>query len=247
MKSRVGILVVDEDERICALLGRYLGREGYIIGRALSSEQMWSYLAAHDVDLVILDSQMICDGGLTQLSALRSKSDVAVIVLTGMAASTEKIMGLELGADDYITRPFDKRELLARVRTVLRRTRGLSPTFARPFRPSARFAGWTLDMVDRVLRTPEGDQVALSAGEFKLLLSLVICPNRVLTREEAMVLVSGRSWSPLDRSVDVMVAKLRRKIESNTRSPRFIKTIRGVGYTFTAHVEFDHSDPNAPQ
>jgi len=232
------ILIVDDDERLCRILSRYLVKEGYTVRVATNGDEMRSRLAGERPDLVILDLMLPDEDGLSLARELRAESDVAIVMLTGKTDTIDKIVGLELGADDYITKPFDERELLARVRTVLRRTSAKQAAASRAGSSNARFAGWTLDFVAHELTSPQGEHVHLTSSQFQLLVSLVSRPNRVLSREEILGLVSGRDWTPMDRSIDVLVGKLRKKIEPDPKSPTLIKTIRGVGYKFTAHVDF---------
>jgi DNA-binding response OmpR family regulator len=236
MPPRHNILIVDDDERVRRIITRYLTREGYGIREAASGEEMRARLVAARPDLVILDLMLPDDDGLTLARELRSRSDVPIIIVTGKTEMVDKIVGLELGADDYVTKPFDERELLARVRTVLRRATG------RPARPAvgvsaARFDGWTLDLVAHELTAPDGSQVYLTSNQFQVLSCLVTRANRVLSRGEILEVVSGRDWTPMDRSIDVLIGKLRRKVETDPHSPALIKTIRGVGYKLTARVE----------
>ena len=242
MSTSNRILVVEDDERIRRLLACYLVREGYTVRQAADGEQMRSRLSAEGTDLVILDLMLPGEDGLTLATELRARSDIPIIILTGKTSHADKVVGLELGADDYITKPFDRRELLARVRMVLRRYSGRDQDAARKERTSAHFAGWSLDIVAHELISPEGEPVELTTSEFKLLLALVIHHGRVLTREEALELVSGRDWNPTDRSVDVMVGKLRKKLESEPWQSSLIKTVRGIGYQLTAHVDYDQRE-----
>ena len=237
MASLAAILVVDDDIRICRLLGQFLERSGYTVHTASSGEEMRRLIAAAAPDLVILDLMLAGEDGLELARELRLQSDVAIIMLTGKTDVFDKVIGLEIGADDYITKPFDNRELLARVHSVLRRH--FKPRRAVPERrPSVvRFAGWTLDLPAYELTSPAGDKIALTSSEFHLLSALVTRHNRVLPREEILELVAGRDWSPVDRSVDVLVGKLRKKIERDPSNPVLIKTIRGIGYKFTGKLQ----------
>lgn len=232
------ILIVDDDERLRRVLSRYLAREGYSVREAADGDEMRSRLAGERPDLVILDLMLPDEDGLSLARELRAQSSIAIIMLTGKTDIIDRIVGLELGADDYITKPFDERELLARVRTVLRRTAKGIGNEQNAAGTSARFAGWQLDFVAHELTSPDGEQVHLTSSQFQLLASLVARPNRVMSREEILGLVSGRDWSPMDRSIDVLIGKLRKKIEPDPKSPTLIKTIRGIGYKFTAHVDF---------
>jgi len=237
MLTGAKILIVDDDERLCRVLSRYLTREGYSVREALNGDEMRAKLAEEPSDLILLDLILPDEDGLSLARDLRAESDVAIIMLTGKTDTIDKIVGLELGADDYITKPFDERELLARIRTVLRRTaKGADSEHG--VESNAQFAGWSLDLVAHELTSPGGSHVHLTSSQFQLLASLVARPNRVMSREEILSLVSGREWSPMDRSIDVLIGKLRKKIEPDPKSPTLIKTIRGVGYKFTAHVDF---------
>ncbi|MDX1433556.1 MAG: response regulator transcription factor [Gammaproteobacteria bacterium] len=232
------ILIVDDDERLRRVLSRYLAREGYSVREAADGDEMRTRLAGDRPDLVILDLMLPDEDGLSLARELRAQSSIAIIMLTGKTDIIDRIVGLELGADDYVTKPFDERELLARVRTVLRRTSKGIGSEQPAAGSSAKFAGWRLDFVAHELTSPSGEPVHLTSSQFQLLASLVARPNRVMSREEILGLVSGRDWTPMDRSIDVLIGKLRKKIEPDPKSPTLIKTIRGIGYKFTAHVDF---------
>jgi DNA-binding response OmpR family regulator len=177
------------------------------------------------------------EDGLSLARELRATTEIAVVILTGKADTVDKVVGLELGADDYVTKPFDERELLARVRSVLRRTAADTGAGRSAGGTRACFAGWTLDLDAYELTSPAGEPVSLTSHEFQLLAAFVEHPRRVLTREAILDLVAGRDWSPDDRSVDVLVGRLRRKIEDDPRNPRLIETVRGVGYKLSARVD----------
>jgi DNA-binding response OmpR family regulator len=207
---------------------------------ATSAKEMRERLAAEKPSLVILDLTLPDEDGFSLARELRATSDVAIVILTGKADATDKVVGLELGADDYVTKPFNDRELLARVRSVLRRTSRRGQTRAEPAGDGvATFAGWRLDLGAYELRSPQGEVVALTPHEFQLLSALVRHGQRVLTRDAILELVAGRNWSPDDRSVDVLVGKLRKKIEPDASSPRLIDTVRGVGYKLAVKVLFE--------
>lgn len=237
METTHKIIVVDDDPRICKLLSRYLSREGYSVRTAESGEQMRRLLASESADLVILDLILPGEDGLVLARELRANSDVAIIMLTGKADTVDRIVGLELGADDYVTKPFDERELLARVRTVFRRLSRIPTTTPDAKASVARFAGWELDLNAHELTSTAGDKVHLTSYEFQVLSALVTRSNRALTRDELLDLAVDREWNPFDRSIDVLIGKLRRKIEIDPQHPSLIKTIRGTGYKFTASVE----------
>lgn len=231
------ILVVDDDAVICNILDRYLSAAGYRVKTAGNGEEMYQRIKLHSPDLIILDLKMPGKHGLELARELRNKSDVGIIILTGSEESVDKIVGLELGADDYIPKPFDERELLARVRSVLRRV--MQTDTPDPADKSvARFSGWTLDLAAHELHSPSGKEIRLTSYEFQILDTLVRNASRVLSREQIMENLTGRDWIPSDRSVDVLMGKLRKKIEQDPHKPDLIKTIRGTGYKFTARVEF---------
>jgi len=231
------ILVVDDDPRICRLVARYLSQEGYQVRMACSGEEMRRSIQAEEPDLILLDLMLPDEDGFSLARELRAKPHIAIVILTAKAATVDKVAGLELGADDYITKPFDERELLARVRSVLRRTSPKATKAPAASGSLARFAGWTLDLKGYELIAPWGEQVHLTTHEFQLLSAFVERSDRVLTREAILELISGRDWSPFDRSVDVLVGKLRKKLQDDPDDPRLIKTVRGAGYKLTAKVE----------
>jgi two-component system, OmpR family, response regulator len=239
MRTAPSILIVDDDQRLRRLLSRFLFREGYQVREAGNADEMRRALAVRPADLIVLDLMLPGEDGLSLARELRATSDVAIVMLTGKGSTVDKVVGLEVGADDYITKPFDERELLARVRTVLRRSvrRGRAAGEP-PAGRTARFHGWCVDLVSHEVTSPLGVPVAVTGNEFQLLSSMLARPQHALTRQEILDLVFGRDWSPSDRSIDVLVAKLRRKLEDDPKHPRMIKTVRGVGYKFTAEVEF---------
>jgi two-component system, OmpR family, response regulator len=239
MSGSVSILIVDDDPRLCRSLARYFKQEGYRVRTATSGQEMRERLAAEKPSLVILDLMLPGEDGFILARELRAASDVAIVFLTGKADTTDKVVGLELGADDYVTKPFVERELLARVRSVLRRTSEFGRTMTEPAGSVARFSGWCIDMDSYELRSPTGEAVLLTPHEFQLLSTLVRHRNRVLTREAILELVAGRDWSPDDRSVDVLIGKLRKKLEEDPREPRLIETVRSVGYKLTAKVVYE--------
>ncbi len=235
MDQDANILVVDDDVVICNLLDRYLTAAGYRVRTAANGEEMYRCIKLQPPDLILLDLKMPGKHGLELARELRKESDVGIIILTGSDETVDKVVGLEVGADDYVPKPFDERELLARVRSVLRRVLQIAGTTDKSV---ARFSGWTLDLVAHELKSPAGDEVRLTSYEFQLLANLVKSPNRVFNRDQIMESITGRDWIPSDRSIDVLVGKLRKKIEEDPHKPIFIKTIRGTGYKFTARVKY---------
>ena len=231
------ILVVDDQREICDLVQDYLSDEGYRVSIANDGAAMRRVMAQSAVDLVILDLMLPGEDGLTLARALRDVSDVGIIILTGRGDTVDRIIGLEMGADDYLPKPFHPRELLARVRSVLRRVSCRTAENASAARSRARFAGWNLDLASRELRSPSGKEVRLTTGEFDLLAAFVNNANQVLTRDRLLDLARNREAGPFDRTIDVQVGRLRRKLESDPQKPTLIKTVRGSGYIFTPSIE----------
>ena len=229
------ILVVDDDGEIRRLLAGFLGRNGFEVTTARDGVDLEAAMAAGSADLLVLDLMLPGVSGLELCRRLRAQSQVPIIMLTAKGDDTDRIVGLELGADDYIAKPFNPRELLARIRAVLRRARTTDPLPASP-RGTLVFAGWSLNQRRRELVDPGGVVVELTAGEYDLLLAFVERPHRVLSRD-FLLEQSGRSIGPFDRSIDVQVSRLRRKLERNPTATPLIKTVRGVGYLFAPEVE----------
>ena len=237
MNDGAHILVVDDQREICDLVQDYLSNEGYRVSIANDGTAMRRARAQSAVDLVILDLMLPGEDGLTLARALRDVSDVGIIILTGRGDTVDRIIGLEMGADDYLPKPFHPRELLARVRSVLRRVSSRTAENASAARSRARFAGWNLDLASRELRSPSGKEVRLTTGEFDLLAAFVNNANQVLTRDRLLDLARNREAGPFDRTIDVQVGRLRRKLESDPQKPTLIKTVRGSGYIFTPPIE----------
>jgi two-component system phosphate regulon response regulator OmpR len=240
------ILIVDDDPRLRTMLRRYLEDEGFRILEAENGEAMRRRMNESRVDLVLLDVVMPGEDGFALARELGGRPDLGVIMLTGRSDLVDRVVGLEVGADDYIAKPFELREVLARIRTVLRRLRGAAaaaPAPAQPAPASKRltFEGWRLDVARRQLSRPDGADVALTGGEFDLLLAFAERPNRVLDRDLLMDLVKGRGWEAYDRSIDTQVSRLRKKIEADPANPTLIKSVRGAGYVFAAEVREDRS------
>lgn len=231
------ILVVDDDRQIRTMLARYLGDHGLRVTMADGGEAMMELLAANPFDVIVLDVMMPGDDGFTLCQRLRARSTVPIILLTARDTDTDRVIGLELGADDYVPKPFNPRELLARIRAMLRRASMVPGRAAAPKQSHYRFEGWTLDLARRVLTSPRGTRVDLTSGEFDLLTALVQHPQSVLSRDQLLDLVHGRSNVNIDRSIDVQVSRLRRKIEQDPHTPRLIRTVRNGGYFFAADVE----------
>ena len=236
--ARERVLVVDDDPAICRLLTRFLGGEGFEVETVTSGRSMWQKLESWPCDLLILDLRLPSgEDGLSLARSIRQQSEIAIIMLTGRSDCVDKIVGLEVGADDYVTKPFEPRELLARIRSVLRRSAYRSTgssTDGAGHGEVLQFAGWTLDLDRRVLTAANGEIVDLTSYEFGLLAAFATRPGRPLSRDMILDVVAHRQWGPDDRSIDVLVGKLRRKLNDNPRSPALIKTVRGLGYVFTS-------------
>jgi two-component system OmpR family response regulator len=230
------LLIVDDDKELCSLLSKFLSRHGYRVSVAHNGGEMASILEASRVNLVILDLMLPGEDGLVLCRRLRTTSTLPIIMLTAISDETDRIIGLEMGADDYLAKVPNPRELLARVRAVLRRA---GPPEARASADQKRileFAGWRLDVTHRQLFSAKNALVPLRAGEFDLLLALAERPQRVLSRDQLLDLSRGRSANIFDRSIDVQISRLRRKIEPDPKEPTLIKTVRSGGYILAANV-----------
>jgi len=239
MERTPHILVVDDDREIRELLARFLDRHGLRVSTAADGREMKKALVDWNIDLVVLDLMLPGEDGLTLCRNLRATSSLPVIMLTAMGEEMDRIIGLEMGADDYLAKPFNPRELLARIKAVLRRLDNPASRPADGSTPRSRkccFAGWILDVGTRALFSSDGVLVPLSSGEFNLLLAFVDHPGRILNRDQLLDLTSGREAQPFDRSIDVQISRLRRKIEVDPGNPSLIKTIRSGGYMFTPEI-----------
>ena len=237
MSDNGHILVVDDQKEICDVVQEYLTGEGYRVSTANDGTGMRRVLSQSHVDLVILDLMLPGEDGLTLARGLRDESGIGIIILTGRGETVDRIIGLEMGADDYLPKPFHLRELLARVKSVLRRVQSRIGEAAQGARSHAQFAGWSLDLSSRELMSPGGEEVRLTTGEFDLLAAFVNNPNQVLSRDRLLDLARNREAGPFDRTIDVQVGRLRRKLEEDPQNPSLIKTVRGSGYIFTPTVE----------
>ena len=235
--SKGKILIVDDDFRLCRLVSRHLERSGYGTCIANSGEDMHNQLHSQQFILVILDIMMPVKDGIALAEEIREFSTIPIIFLSAKSDISVIVSGLEHGADDFITKPFEPAELLARIQSVLRRAKQLISPQRKKSR--ANFGGWKLSLVDQTLISPDGRQVEITGSEYQLLCALISNANAVITRDEILSVISGREWSPLDRSADMAVSKLRKKIEHNQRKPILIKTIRNKGYQLATDVEFD--------
>jgi DNA-binding response OmpR family regulator len=234
----IRILIVDDEAEVRALLRSGLEPEGYAVSEAKDGAGLMAHLDAEPVDLVTLDVRLSGEDGFTLAREVRARHNVPIVMISGKGDMIDRVVGLELGADDYIAKPFHMREVLARIRAVLRRYAPVGTEAARTARdspPCYAFDGWTLDMGRRELKTPEGAPCELTTAELNLLAVLIERPGRVLSRDELMDLLKGHDWTPLDRSIDGLVARLRKKVERG-ECPQLVKTVRGVGYVFAGEV-----------
>ena len=231
------VLAVDDDPVIRELIADYLGQNDFRVTTVADGAAMREVIAEQVVDLIVLDLRLKAEDGMALARTLRDESAIPIIMLTGRSEEADRVMGLELGADDYLTKPFSPRELLARIRTVLRRRRAE----VRQGRPDGirayRFEGWELNLNTRRLADAAGNAVALSNGEFSLLVVLLGSPQRILTRDQLLDLSRLHNDEVYNRSVDVQIMRLRRKIEKDAAEPRYIRTERGAGYLFGVPVE----------
>jgi len=245
MTEKIHILVVDDEPQVRTMLRRYLTQEGFRVSEAADGDTMRNAFDNDKVDLVLLDLVLPGEDGLALARYIRQRSEIPVIMLTGKGELIDRVVGLEAGADDYIAKPFHLREVLARIRTVLRRTRPLADMETRIAPAAAKaeagevllFQGWRLDLSRRELQRRTGEAIPLTSGEFDLLCAFARNPNRILHRDQIMNLMKGQSWEANDRAIDTQVVRLRKKIEPDPANPKLIKTVRGAGYIFATQVK----------
>ncbi|MCF7745614.1 response regulator [Aeromonas veronii] len=230
------ILVVDDHSEIRDLLKRFLEQHGLRVSCARDGKEMKRLLEEREFDLLVLDLMMPGEDGLTLCRELRVKSNLPIIMLTAMGEETDRIIGLEMGADDYLAKPFNPRELLARIKAVMRRTQADNQPAAEPLTRDLRFDRWLLDVNRRELVDEDGVGLSLSTAEFDLLKVFLERPQRVLSRDQLLDLARGREAVAFDRAIDTLVSRLRRKLERDPKNPELIKTIWGGGYMFSADV-----------
>jgi len=238
LMRKAHILIVDDDTQICELVRDYLCQYDYQVSSAHDGRQMTKALAAHKIDLIILDIMLPGEDGISLCRKLRETSEIPIVMLSAAGDEADRVIGLEVGADDYLAKPFSSRELLARVKALLRRTQGDLGQKRKALQltqlPDIRFGEWILDRRERKLIAPDGVAVPLSTGEYKLLLAFIENPGRNLSRDQLLDITQGKEANPFDRSIDVQVGRLRKKIETDPKNPETIVTIRGGGYRFTA-------------
>ncbi|HEX7374333.1 MAG TPA: response regulator [Steroidobacteraceae bacterium] len=235
MASAGCVLVVDDDLAIREMLSEYLSSEGYRVVLAEDGNAMRREIENAAPDLVLLDLKLPREDGLSLARFLRERYDVGIIMVTGASGVVDRIVGLEVGADDYVAKPFDPRELLARIKSVLRRMQS-RPTGAveAPERRTVPFGACRLDLASHQLYGADGEEIPITTMEFDLLRVFVENPGKALSRDRILTLTKNREWDPFDRSIDIRVARLRRKVEANPDNPQVIRTVRGVGYMFVS-------------
>lgn len=243
-RTRARILVVDDDAEVRLLLRRCLERETYTVSEAQNGEELFAALGHGQTDLITLDLALGGEDGLDLARRIRAAHNIPIIMISGKGDTIDRVVGLELGADDYISKPFHLREVLARVRAVLRRYEGPLPQIPNHGAPATKrgrlvFGGWALDLARRELTDDHDTAHELTTAEFNLLEIFAERPGRVLSRDNIMDQLKGADWSPVDRTIDNLVARLRKKIETDPNAPRLIKTVRGIGYVFTPDVSRD--------
>lgn len=233
------ILIVDDEAEIRLMLRRTFEREGFVVGEAKNGAELFASLERANLDLITLDLRLGGEDGFELARLVRARHNIPIVMISGKGDMIDRVVGLELGADDYITKPFHLREVLARVRAVLRRYEATAEAIA----PEAgrgtvrlRFGNWLLDTARRELLTAGGTRQDLTTAEFNLLEILVLRPGRVLSRDNLMDLLKGIEWSPVNRTIDNLIGRLRKKIEAHPEAPELIKTVRGVGYVFVGEV-----------
>ena len=237
MTKQDHILIVDDDAEIRGLLGEYLRKQGYRATAVADGKGMRAAIEKSRPDVIVLDLMLPGEDGLDLCRAVRARSNIPIIMLTARGDETDRIVGLEIGADDYVAKPFNPRELLARVKSVLRRARSLPDNLKPEAAGMYRFAGWTLDATTRNLTAPDRVVIPLSGAEFRLLRVFLDHPNRVLARDQLIDLMLSRDAGPFDRAIDVQVSRLRQRLREDAKEPAIIKTVRGQGYVFAAQVD----------
>jgi two-component system OmpR family response regulator len=235
--NREHLLIVDDDKEIRYLLTDYLEQADYRVTAVGDGKAMRRVLEANRIDLVVLDLMLPGEDGLTLCRELRAKTNLPVLMLKARSDEVDRIIGLEMGADDYLAKPFNPRELLARIKSIVRRAQALPTNLASEAVHSLRFAGWTLDVATRNVTAADGLVVPLSGAEYRLLRVFLDHPQRVLAREQLLELANGREAILFDRSIDVLVGRLRKRLRDDSREPALIKTVRGEGYVLAAAVE----------
>lgn len=236
MTTRTSILLVEDDSEINQLITQYLEKHDMDVVAVSNSEAMDQALASRAFDLLLLDLNLPGEDGFSICRRVRAQQSLPIIIVTAKAEDVDKILGLEMGADDYVVKPFNSRELLARIRAVLRRAEAQSRVGASLPRQTYHFTGWRMELLSREVVSPRGIKVAMTGAEFDLLHALCENPNRVLTRDQLINLTHGPTSGPFERSVDVLISRLRQKLEKDPKNPAIILTVRSEGYMFAASV-----------
>lgn len=243
MSEQNRLLIVDDDPDICELLTEYLQKQGFFVISRQDGSDIINVINDHQIDLVILDVMLPGDDGLTLCQKIRKQSAVMIIMLSAMGEDTDKIVGIEMGADDYVAKPFNPRELLARIKSLIRRTHGEMGQQRQQQQLSKvsniYFSGWVVDRNKRKLISPEQMTIPLTNGEYELLTTLLEHANQVLNRDQLLNITHNRDAAPFDRTIDVQIGRIRKKIEVDPKTPKFIETIRGGGYQFTGEVTYE--------
>lgn len=237
MNDNPHILVVDDHREIRDSLAKFMSEHGFRVSTAPDGRSMRQIIERSRVDLVVLDLMLPGEDGLSLCRHLRTTSNIPVVMLTAMGEETDRVVGLEMGADDYVAKPFSPRELVARIKAVLRRAQSLPADGRLPSDSRVQFADWIFDLARRELQTENGTVVPLSTAEFNLLRTFINHVGRVLSRDQLLDLTQGRTAAPFDRAIDTQVSRLRRKIEADPKTPELIKTVWGGGYVFTPSVK----------
>ncbi|MDM8567429.1 response regulator [Candidatus Halobeggiatoa sp. HSG11] len=230
-------LIVDDDSEIRSLLQNYLEKNNFRVTTINNGKILWKTIGEKQIDIVILDLMLPGEDGLEICRNLRARHNIPIIIISALGEETDRIIGLEMGADDYLPKPFNPRELLVRIKVILRRSRSLPGHDKTDTKKNLTFSNWTLNLLTNDLISPQGVVVPLSAGEFRLLRVFLDHPKRLLTRDQLLELSQGREALAFDRSIDVLVGRLRRHLGENAKKPQIIKTARGVGYELAAEVK----------
>ena len=238
------LLLVDDDKEICQLIAEFLDKHDFHVDSVHDGKQAFDSLARREYALIILDLMLPSEDGLSICRRVRARLATPIIMLTALGEETDRIVGLEMGADDYLPKPFNPRELLARIKAVLRRYQfnHHAASSANPVNEVITFAGWRLHLAKRELRSEQNVLVPLTSGEYDLLVAFVEHPQRVLSRDQLLEITKGRNAAPYDRSIDVQLSRLRRKMEDDPRQPELFKTVRSGGYLFTPKIERKQCD-----
>ncbi len=239
MDATPHVLFVEDDPEIRGLVADFLRQSGFQVTVAQDGAEMDGAMDAEPIDLLILDIMLPKEDGLSLCRRVRAAGNLPVIMLTARGSEIDRVVGLEMGADDYLTKPFSSNELVARIRALLRRSQYAAPELRSRRRSVLTFGGWRLDLVARRLHSRDGTRVPLTGGEFELLVAFCEHPNRVLTRDQLLDFTRGKVPSGIDRSVDIQVSRLRRKIEKDPKDPMLIQTVRSGGYVFATEVALE--------